>query len=136
MERYVNPEINQDMPHFTIQGTLPTMNEYLASEARHPQAGAKMKRDNLQIVSTYLRRDLKRWKTDKPLIIHYRFFEPNKKRDKDNIAFMVLKTVHDAMQKCGVITNDGWANIENFTFDFFVDSINPRIEVYLEEINE
>lgn len=124
----------KDMPHFTIEGTLPNMNEYISAAARHPKNGGRMKRESMEYASVFIRRDLKRWKTDRPLIVHYIFYEPNKKRDKDNVAFMALKTVHDALQKCGVIKNDGWANIENFDFDFYVDKNNPRIEVYLEEV--
>ncbi len=129
-------EPNEKHPHFTIKGTMPTMNEYLTACGRHPQAGAKIKKDYMFLACNAIRLGLKRYKTDKPLITHYIFFEPNMKRDKDNITFMVLKAVHDALQRCGVIPNDGWHNIVNFTHDFYVDKKNPRIEVYLEEIEE
>jgi Holliday junction resolvase RusA-like endonuclease len=55
------------------------------------------------------------------------------KRDKDNVLSVCMKVIQDALQTCGVIDNDGWANIENFTHDFYLDAQNPRIEVYIEE---
>ncbi len=125
---------NKDMPHFTIKGTLPSLNEYLASCRRHPQAGAAMKRKNDELVSWSIRAGLKRYKAKHPIIIHFVHFEPNKRRDKDNVNGFTRKTTLDALQKCGVIPNDGWADVENFTQDFYVEKLNPRIEVYIEEV--
>ena len=70
------------------------------------------------------------------VILHYRFFEEKKNRDKDNVFAFATKVVQDAMQELGIIDNDGWKNIENFTHDFFVDKEKPRIEVYIEEVRE
>ena len=44
------------------------------------------------------------------------------------------KCIQDAMQEIGLIDNDGWKNIENFTHDFYVDKENPRIEVFIENV--
>ena len=125
---------HEDMPHFTIKGTLPSMNEYLAACRRHPIQGSKMKREYEMLISYSIRRGLGKFKTTKPIILHYLFYEPNYKRDKDNVFTAASKYVQDSLQKCGVIPNDGWKNIENFTHDFFQDKTNPRIEVYIEEI--
>lgn len=70
------------------------------------------------------------------VILHYRFFEANEKRDKDNVFAFATKVIQDAMQELGMIENDGWKNIENFTHDFFVDKKNPRVEVYIEEVGK
>lgn len=125
---------HQDMPHFIIKGTLPSMNEYLNACRRHPQIGAKMKREYETLISYAIRKGLGRYKASSPIIVHYIFFEPTMKRDHDNIAFSGVKYVQDALQKCGVIQNDGWKQIINFTHDFYVDRQNPRIEVYIEEV--
>ena len=136
MEPQFDHKSHKDMPHFIIKGTLPSMNEYIAAAARHPQCGAKMKREYMFLASNAIRLGLKRWKPHKPVIMHYVFYEPNMRRDKDNIAFVALKVVHDALQKCDVLKNDGWSDILNFTHDFYVDPKNPRIEVYIEEVTE
>lgn len=126
--------LHKDMPHFTYPGTMPSLNEYLNATGRHPKAGNAMKQSFLSDLSWCIRKDLKKWHTDKPIILHYIFYEANKKRDKDNIFATCSKYTQDCLQKCGVISNDGWANIENFTHDFYVDSANPRVEVYIEEV--
>ena len=93
-----------------------------------------MKKECLMIACGAIRTQLRKYHTDKPIIIHYKFYEPNIKRDKDNIFSMVSKTVQDALQECHVIDNDGWKNVENFTHEFYVDRKNPRIEVEIEEV--
>lgn len=94
-----------------------------------------MKRDYMMLAASEIRYQLRRYKAKKPLIIHIWYFEPDMRRDKDNIHSMFIKCFLDALQKCDVIHNDGWNEIENFTHDFLVDKKNPRIEVYLEELD-
>ena len=124
------------LPHFLIKGTMPGLNEYLAETGRRPQIGGKLKREYKMLASSYIRRDLKRWKASKSIILHYVFFESNMKRDHDNVFCFASKCIQDALQDCGVIENDGWKQILNFTHDFYVDRENPRIEVYIEEIDD
>lgn len=88
------------------------------------------------LASSYIRRDLKCWKAEKPIILHYVFFEANMKRDHDNVFSFASKSIQDALQECKVIENDGWKQIVNFTHDFYLDRTNPRIEVYIEEIED
>lgn len=127
--------VKTTMPHFVISGTFPTLNEYLAACGRNPKAGSRMKKQYLEIASWEIRSQLKNYHTDNKIILHYVIYEPNMKRDKDNVFCMVSKCVSDALQVCKVIDNDGWKNIENFTHDFFLDRNNPRIEVYIEEVS-
>ena len=58
------------------------------------------------------------------------------KRDHDNVFSMASKCIQDALIKTNVIKNDGWKNIENFTHDFFISKDRPRIEVWIEEIDD
>lgn len=136
MKKQFDPAEHGDMPHFTIQGQLPSLNEYLSACGRNPRLGGRLKKQSMETCSWFIRKDLKGWHTDKPLIIHYVIFEPNMKRDKDNVFCMISKCVCDSLQLCGVIKNDGWKNVVNFSHDFYISRENPRIEVYLEEIKE
>lgn len=131
-----NKELHKDMPHFIIPGTLPSLNDFFAANKRSPYVGAKMKRDYEMISCNAIRRGLKRFKTEKPIIIHYLVFEPTQKRDHDNVISGIMKCVQDALQKCNVIPNDGWKNVHNFTHDFFLDREKPRIEVYIEVLED
>ena len=127
-------EPNKDMPHFTIPGVMPSLNEYLAACNRNPHVGAKMKRENTNIACLCIRSGLKRWNAKNKIILHYHIYEPNMKRDHDNVLSTTCKFVQDALIKTGVIENDGWKNIENFTHDWFIDKVNPRTEVWIEVI--
>ena len=130
-----DPTGKENMPHFVIPFTMPGLNQYLAECARNPHAGAKIKRDNMLLACNSIRRYLKKWKATKPVIVHFHYYQKDKRMDKDNIDSFCRKCVFDALQKCGVIQNDGWGEIENYTHDFFVDSKNPRIIIYLEEVD-
>ena len=128
------------LPHFIIPGTMPTLNEYLASCNQRPQIGAAMKRKYKNLACDAIRFSIstRHYKASKPLIVHFIYFESNRRRDKDNIDSMCRKCVFDALQDCGVIPNDGWHEIENYTHDFYVvdHPRDVRIEVYLEEIED
>lgn len=127
-------ECGADMPHFTITGWLPSLNEYLAACGKHPKAGGRLKKESMDIAGWAIRKGLRGWKANNPIIIHYIFYEPNMKKDHDNTVSFASKIIQDALQKCGVIKNDGWKDIENYTHDFYLDPKNPRIEVFLEEV--
>ena len=123
----------ETMPHFTIYGRFGTYNEYINACRKNIFEGAKMKcRDeelamwNMSDVAEY---------HFKKVILHYRFFEPDKRRDKDNVFGYASKIIQDALVNLKVIDNDGWKQIENFTHDFFVDKDKPRIEVYIENVD-
>ena len=61
----------------------------------------------------------------------YRFFEPNARRDLDNIAGYAHKVFQDALVKNDILENDGQRQVIGF-FDFFgIDKKNPRVEVWI-----
>ena len=118
---------------FYGENTFPDLNNYLSSCGRHYQVGAKMKRDYMLIASNAIRKALPRVKISGRVYIHYRYYEKTKRRDPSNVSSFAVKVIEDALQQCGVITNDGWANIAGYSQDFFLDKNNPRIEVTIRE---
>ena len=94
-----------------------------------------MKRDAEEIVIWSIRKHLKNLKIEKPIHIHYKFIEKDRRRDKDNIASFGMKVIQDSLVKAGTIKNDGWKEVGSFSFSFGVDKENPRIEVFLEEVD-
>lgn len=124
---------------FTIGKQLCNLNDYLKAErvvfrgrGGHLQTkGNILKHDTQNYIITQIRRDLKGLKITKPIKIHYRFYEPNKKRDLDNIMSFAMKVTQDSLVLAGVLENDGWNQIYGISAEFFVDANNPRIEVYL-----
>lgn len=126
---------------FTIYGRLPCLNDYLRAErvnfttkyGKRQTKGNLMKHEAQDLIISYIRRDLRSLHIDKPIKIHYNFYEPNKKRDQDNIISFIMKTVQDSLVLSKVIDNDGWENIVGASYTPNVDSSNPRIEVFLIE---
>lgn len=119
-----------------ILGTLPGLNELIAAERTHRQKGAKLKRDAETIVRLHIRQQLRGKRPKTPVMLHYRFFEPTRRRDKDNIAAFAHKTIQDSLVKEDIIANDGWDYVEGFVDVFSVDKKNPRIEVIIIEPEE
>ena len=121
---------------FVIKGKLPGLNDYLKAERsfyKGHSCGNDMKQSYQMLVSNAIRTSLRRQTVKYPITIHYSFYEPNKRRDLDNIAAVAHKFIQDALVKCRIIENDGWQYIKGFSDEFHVDRHNPRIEVTLIE---
>ena len=116
-----------------IHGKLPGLNELIDAERRHRQAGAKLKRDAERIVRMYIRQQFRGYKPKTPVTLYYYYYEPNRRRDLDNIAGFAHKVIQDSLVKEGIIANDGWEHIKGFFDSFSVDKQFPRIEVEIVE---
>ena len=110
----------------TIPGNLPGLNSYIAAERTNRYKAAVMKRDTEQLISLCARQQLRGVQFTGPVTMHYTWHEPNRRRDKDNIAF-ARKFIQDALVGAGVLQGDGWQHIEGFTDTFKVAPKNPRI---------
>lgn len=121
---------------FYGEKTFPSLNNYLAEVGKNPKAGGRLKRQYVMIATNAIRRDLKRWKTSKPVILHYTFAEPQKgaKRDRGNIFGLADKFIEDALRDCKVIPDDGPQYVVNFTHDFIYTAGTPYIRVEIEEV--
>ena len=116
-----------------IHGKLPGLNELIDAERRHRQAGAKLKRDVERIVRMYIRQQFRGYKPKTPVTLYYYYYEPNRRRDLDNIAGFAHKVIQDSLVKEGILANDGWEHIKGFLDSFSVDKQFPRIEVEIVE---
>ncbi|MDR1463804.1 MAG: RusA family crossover junction endodeoxyribonuclease [Oscillospiraceae bacterium] len=113
-----------------ILGTLPGLNEYIAAErgGGGKYRAAAMKREAERLITMCARSQLRGVRFAAPVTMHYTWHEPNRRRDKDNVAF-ARKFIQDALVKSGILQGDGWAYVEGFADRFEVDAKNPRIEV-------
>ena len=116
-----------------IHGKLPGLNELIDAERRHRQAGAKLKRDAERIVRMYIRQQLRGYKPKTPVTLYYYYYEPNRRRDLDNIAGFAHKVIQDSLVKEDILANDGWNHIKGFFDSFYIDNKFPRIEVEIVE---
>lgn len=134
-----------NMPKVVISGNyyngkcFPSLNNMFAAYSRSPKIGNGLKQKFQKIAVWDLREQLNGWKATKPLIVHYRYFEPRDGhyRDLPNIHGAFSKIFLDGMQDCGVIPSDSSMWIKNETHDFYYceEYEETRVEVYLEEID-
>ena len=120
------------MVTLVIDGQLPNLNDYTSACRTHRQAGAKMKKDAERIITAYIMQQLKGISFKNPVRLSFRWYEPNKRRDLDNVCF-AKKFILDALVSNGIIIADGWKGVVGFTDQFFIDKDNPRIEVDIKE---
>ena len=66
--------------------------------------------------------------TQYPVIIKYKWYSPNSRKDVDNIAF-AKKFINDGLVIAGILENDSRKFVAGFTDEFFIDKINPRTEI-------
>lgn len=116
-----------------ILGRLPGLNEYIAAERSNRHAAAQMKREAQQGVEWAVRAQLRGVHFTQPVWMHYRWFEPDRRRDKDNVSAFGRKVIQDALVSAKVLKNDNWACIDGFSDEFCVDRKRPRIEVEIHD---
>ena len=116
--------------------TFPSLNNLLAAYGSTPYKGNAMKQKFQNICMGMVRMQLKKWKAEKPVILHYYIYEPNKghRRDVGNIVAMIDKCVEDSLVKCGVLVDDNPKYVKNFTHDVLYTDDVPGFEVYIEEV--
>ncbi len=118
-----------------IPGRLPGLNEYIAAERRNRYAAAKMKRDaQTYVESCAMAQSLP--KLRRPVVMVYHFYEPNKRRDHDNVSGFGHKVIQDALVELGILKDDGWDEIIGYIDSFHLDKKNPRIEVEIREVTD
>ena len=123
------------MVTLTIDGQLPNLNDYTKACRSNKYAGAKMKEESERIISAYIMQQLKGVSFDGTVSLNFRWYEPNTRRDLDNICF-AKKFILDALVNNGIIKADGWQGVAGFTDQFFVDKEFPRIEVDIERFGK
>lgn len=119
---------------FIIPGRLEGLNNYTAANRTNPHKGGKVKRDNEDHVIWCIRQQLRGIHIEKPVLIYYRFYEKDRRRDGDNILSCAAKFVQDSLTKTRVLAEDNRNCIPHFYHDVFVDKENPRIEVTITEL--
>ena len=121
---------------FVIEGKLNGLNEYVNACRTNVHAGKHMKRTNQAVVRMALlkargKRSMPKM-TKYPCSLNITWYEPDNRRDVDNITFGV-KFVLDELVKLGVIKNDYSKYVSEIHNTVLVDKHNPRIEVEIKE---
>lgn len=116
-----------------IHGKLNNLNDYTSACRTNPYKGSQMKKENEEKVLQEIYSQFGRLRITNPVRMEYTWYEPNKRRDLDNISSFGRKVIQDALVVSKVLQNDGWDNIIGFSDEFHVDKKNPRIEVLIVE---
>ncbi len=126
------------MGKFTIKGRLPSINELIRWDRivgrRGPRRffGAVKRREAVYHVWAYIKQS-PLLKFRGPVDIEVTWFEPNAKRDYDNIS-SGIKFILDALVKTETIGGDSRKWIpEPVKHTYAVDRVDPRIEVTINE---
>jgi Holliday junction resolvase RusA-like endonuclease len=117
---------------FKIPGRLPGLNEIIDAAKSHFGEYATMKETYTSIVGWYAKK-LPRYTKKVAIIITW--YEPNRRRDIDNIM-AGQKFILDGLVQAGTIPNDSQRYIAGILHKFSVNAENPRIEVEVVEADK
>lgn len=106
-----------------IPGELPSLNDIIDADRRNRFVGAKLKRNAMAVVAPYLPHT----PISTPVTVNIHFCSKTARRDPDNIAAGGTKIIFDAMQRAGILENDGQKQIAELHYTFSVDAKNPHI---------
>lgn len=109
---------------------LPGLNEYTAKNRANRHVGAKLKKDTENSIIPHLK-SLPKFTT--PVRISFVWYEENKRRDLDNIAF-AKKFILDALVKSGRLINDNQKYVQGFEDKFVYDSEFKGVILQIQEV--
>ena len=119
---------------FTIEGRLPSINDYTKACRSNKFNGAAMKKKWQNYVIAAIQDNIKiNELIDTPVSITFKFYEPNKRRDIDNIQGFAVKVVNDALSKT-ILPDDRQRYVKKIISEFDIDKNNPRIEVVVQTL--
>lgn len=120
---------------FTIEGRLPSLNDYVRANRAHWSKGADFKKtveaDIIWQIRAAVNKGTLRPVTSKvKLVIDWH--ESDQRRDVDNIV-SAKKFILDAMQSAGIIPNDNRKWVSNI-HDNIIDDTKDYVRVLLREV--
>ena len=117
---------------FSIEGRLPGLNEMIdaAKQGKGKYQPYSMMKQTYTDMVAWLAKKLPKYQQ---VNITITWYEPNEKRDPDNIM-AGQKFILDGLVKAGTIPNDTRRYIKSITHIPELDRDNPRVEVEIQEI--
>lgn len=116
---------------FVIGERMPGLNDYLAAMNSHRHEGNRMKQlwTDIVCIAAKQAKLIPIDKRDCPVWIVYRFYELDRRRDKDNVSGFAHKVIQDGLVRAGILLNDNWNYIDGYEDHFDTTAEQPRIEV-------
>lgn len=121
---------------FTIQGRLIGVNELINAARNNKFGSASQKKAQMKIVTDAILADevFRNLRFEGKVLPCIDFYEPNEKRDYDNITGGGQKIIYDSLVIAGIIKNDSRKYISKSICEVYCDKLNPRIEVAITEL--
>ena len=104
---------------FVIHGKMQGLNEMVLASRGNKYAANKTKQVTDDMIVWEIKKQISDYKAVKIVDIDFKWFELNRRRDKDNVC-SAKKFIMDALVKAGTIKGDGWKYVGNFTDTFAV----------------
>ncbi len=120
------------MSKFTIKGRLSGLNEVIRVNRSNKYQGNKLKQENELLITVAIRQAKLTKVTNYPITMIITWYEPNLKRDADNVMSAV-KFIMDSLVKERIIENDSLKYVSEYHHKVKLDRDNPRIEVEIKE---
>ncbi len=113
-----------------LHAVIPTANEMINMERRNKYLAAKLKatteRDLIrEMIASFT---TKHEETQYPVHMTYTWHRKNKRTDPSNVAWGT-KYIEDALQRAGVLRNDGPREIASITHQYVYDADENYVEV-------
>lgn len=119
---------------FIIPGRLDGLNEYTSSNRTNRYKANNDKKINQMHIQYAIKKAGLNKVNEYPVRLRINWYEPNKKRDLDNIVF-ATKFIQDALVNEGILANDSQKYINGLEHHVYCDKENPRIEVEILEMS-
>ena len=107
-----------------IDGTMKGLNDWRDAIQRSPHAGNDMARAAKHRVESLARQQMVP-RFDGPVVVVFDWFEPNLRRDLDNIAGTGQKWVLDGLVAAGVLPDDDMAHVVGIQHWAHLDALEP-----------
>ena len=118
---------------FIIKGTFPGRNEEINADRRHWKSGGDLKKQYTEITAWEAKTQHIKPVADK-CSIRIRCYEPNLRRDSDNVQSGAVKPILDGLKLAGIIKDDSRKYVKLTQLPVELDRVNPRIEIWIEDI--
>lgn len=118
---------------FTVPGQLPGYNQL---KGKHWAESARIKCEAMELVM-WSAKAAKVPPVRSQVAVKIQCYEPNKRRDPDNVNFGACKVILDALQRIGVLSGDGRKYIHELITPMpEIDRDNPRVEIEMIEVQD
>ena len=118
----------------TIDGRLPGLNDLIGKSRTNKFAANNEKHQaERKVMCCAFEHRGRMFKN--PVDVYLNFYEPNERRDCDNIVSGGCKVILDALVLIGVLADDSRSHVRQIHPMVYTDRKNPRIEIELVEVS-